>query len=87
MTIQDLFIKLLKEGYEIRLAPARTKTGLYHADSLTHCGIVVTRKPPGLGSGEVWASGKITYTVLYDSKLLSEVLWDLKRKVDKLVEK
>ena len=81
---EELFIKMIKEGYEIRLVPARTKTGLYHPRSLSGCGIVVTTKPPGLGSGEVYASGHLTYEVLRDPKVLSEVLYALKKRVDKL---
>lgn len=77
---------MIKEGYEIRLVPARSKTGLYHPHSAHSFGIVVTRKPPGLSTGEVWASGTITYEVLHDARKMSGILYDLKKKVDKLVK-
>ena len=82
----ELFIALVKEGYEIRLMPARTKTGLYHPRSLDSCSLRVEKPLPGVNKGSMFAWAKVTYDLLRDPHTLSEALLDLKTKVDKLTD-
>lgn len=84
--MSDQIIELIREGYEIHLVPLKSMTGLFHPESITHMGITMLKRLPGVvrKGGSCYANGKMPYNYLNSPRDLEIVLQDLKRKVDKI---
>ena len=76
--MNDQLIELLKQGYDCQFNAIRTRSGLHHPQSKTHCEIILMRRVPGMirKGGSCFAKGKVPWENLNDPKAMEYILND-----------